>query len=213
MPDASRRRGEATREEIIRAAHDLFASQGYHGTSMRQIAGRAGIALGGVYNHFPTGKEEVFEAVFLQYHPYREVIPAILEAKGDSFEEIVTDGIQRMLTALNNRPEFLNLLFVEVVEFNSVHAHRLFATMLPELNQVVQRVLVANHERLRPIPPLMILRAYLGLFFSYFLTEAIFSEKAPPEFKENAVEHLIDIFLHGVLKDAGASPDLLAEAV
>ena len=47
-------RGERTRAEIIQAAHDLFIQQGYHGTSMRQIAGQAGIALGGLYNHFES---------------------------------------------------------------------------------------------------------------------------------------------------------------
>ncbi len=56
-------RGEQTRGEIIRAAHKLFVQQGYHGTSMRQIAKQAGIALGGLYNHFDS-KQEVFQAEF-----------------------------------------------------------------------------------------------------------------------------------------------------
>ena len=74
MAEQIQRRGEQTRQAIIQAAHDLFLQQGYHGTSMRQIARNAEIALGGLYNHFAS-KEEVFEAVFLEYHPYHEVIP------------------------------------------------------------------------------------------------------------------------------------------
>ena len=45
-------KGEHTRGSIINAAHSLFANQGYAATSMRQIAEEAGLALGGIYNHF-----------------------------------------------------------------------------------------------------------------------------------------------------------------
>ena len=61
-------KGERTRQDILSAAHTLFLEQGYHGTSMRQIAYRAGIALGGIYNHF-AGKEGIFTAVFEANHP------------------------------------------------------------------------------------------------------------------------------------------------
>jgi AcrR family transcriptional regulator len=167
---------------------------------MRQIAKKAVVALGGLYNHFDS-KEDVFWAVYLQYHPYREVLPVLLDAEGDDIEEIVRDAIGRMVAALEKRPDFMNLMFIELVEFKSVHAHELFATMLPQMDLIVQRVIQSNRDRLRPIPPLMLLRGFFGVFFAYYLTEAIFAEKAPPEFRQDAMEHLIDIFLHGVLAD------------
>ena len=92
MSEANFHRGEHTRTEIIRAAHNLFIKQGYHGTSMRQIASQADIALGGLYNHF-EGKEDVFRAVFLEYHPYHEVVPALLAAKGETVEQFVRNGV------------------------------------------------------------------------------------------------------------------------
>ncbi|MCE7861481.1 MAG: TetR/AcrR family transcriptional regulator, partial [Chloroflexi bacterium CFX2] len=55
-------KGEVTRLAIEDAAVELFIEQGYHATSMRQIADRAGLALGGIYNHFAS-KEEIFEAI------------------------------------------------------------------------------------------------------------------------------------------------------
>ena len=45
-------KGERTRTAIIDAAFDLFVRKGYHATSMRQIADEAGLAPGGLYNHF-----------------------------------------------------------------------------------------------------------------------------------------------------------------
>lgn len=194
-------RGETTRRtEIIQAAHDLFVQQGYHGTSMRQIAKKAGIALGGLYNHFKS-KEDVFREVFFEYHPYHDVLPALQSARGDTVEEVVQDGINRIIATLETHPEFMNLVFIEVVEFKSAHMHELFDILQPQMTRIVQRVVLANSERLRPIPALMMVRIYLGLFFAYYLTEIIFAEQAPPEFCENAVDYFIDVFLHGVLKE------------
>lgn len=51
------RRGEAaeeTRRRIVRATFDLHAEQGIAGTTMIQIAERAGVSVGTVYHHFPT---------------------------------------------------------------------------------------------------------------------------------------------------------------
>ncbi|MGC8856852.1 MAG: TetR/AcrR family transcriptional regulator, partial [Anaerolineae bacterium] len=79
MPDQAKdtRKGEITRQTIEDAALTLFLEQGYHATSMRQIAERAGLALGGIYNHF-SSKEEIFEAIIVDRHPYKRVLPALL---------------------------------------------------------------------------------------------------------------------------------------
>ena len=200
MSEQNPRRGEQTRAAIIQAAHDLFVQQGYHGTSMRQIARNAGTALGGLYNHFAS-KEEVFQAVFLEYHPYREVIPAILAAQAETIEQFAQDTIRRMLKAIHGQPEFLNLMFIEVVEFKNIHTQQLFITLLPQLTQILQNVVEVNSERLRPIPAPMLLRVYFGQFFGYFLTEIILAAQAPAEFREGAVDYFVDIFLHGVLRE------------
>ena len=54
MMEESSTKGERTRQEILQSAHQLFLKNGYHGTSMRQIAEGAGIAVGGIYNHFAS---------------------------------------------------------------------------------------------------------------------------------------------------------------
>jgi AcrR family transcriptional regulator len=215
MSEQYLRRGEQTRSEIVHAAHDLFVQQGYHGTSMRQIASQAGIAVGGLYNHFPS-KQEVFKAVFLEYHPYQEVIPALLAASNSSIEQFAHDAIHRMISALNDRPEFLNLMFIEIVEFNSLHVGELFVNLMPMITAIVQNVINVNQSELRPIPPLILMRFYFGLFFSYFITEMLFSKQAPSEFNAGAEGYFIDIFLNGVLRrDNGlanpAGPDIQPE--
>lgn len=45
---------------LLEAGQTLFSSQGYAATSMREIAEKAGLALGGIYNHF-SSKELSFK--------------------------------------------------------------------------------------------------------------------------------------------------------
>ncbi|MBF8283944.1 MAG: hypothetical protein HW378_2859, partial [Anaerolineales bacterium] len=67
-------RGEVTRTKLLEVAHGLFLENGFHGTSMRDIADAAGIAVGGIYNHF-SDKEAIFAAVLDAYHPYHVILP------------------------------------------------------------------------------------------------------------------------------------------
>lgn len=50
------------RDAITRAARESFAERGYHGTSIRDIARRAGLSLSALY-HWHTGKQELLAAL------------------------------------------------------------------------------------------------------------------------------------------------------
>lgn len=51
---APRRPEAASRETLLRAALEAFVEHGYHGTSMREIAQRAGTAVSHAYYYFPS---------------------------------------------------------------------------------------------------------------------------------------------------------------
>jgi AcrR family transcriptional regulator len=205
MPKEKLGEPESKRQEIIRAAYDLFVQQGYHGTSMRQIASEAEIALGGLYNHFKN-KEQVFKEVFLRYHPYHDVIPALLSAEGETVEQVVSNAMHQMIRALGDRPDFMNLMFIEVVEFNSEHIGKLASFLRPYQLEIVERIIELDQGKLRMIPPMMLVRTFFGLFFSYVITEIVFARQAPEEMRENALDTFIDIYLHGILNSSADIP-------
>lgn len=63
-PTATRKRdAKATRDRLVRAALELFTSQGYHGTTTPVIAERAGVAEGTIYRHF-TSKEQLLNEIY-----------------------------------------------------------------------------------------------------------------------------------------------------
>jgi AcrR family transcriptional regulator len=53
---------ESRRREIIAVAEELFATNGYEGTSLQQIADGSGYSVGGIYTFFPS-KDAVYAAV------------------------------------------------------------------------------------------------------------------------------------------------------
>ena len=54
---------EQTREELVTAADKLFTENGFHATSLDQIAAEAGYTKGAVYSNFAS-KEDLFFAVY-----------------------------------------------------------------------------------------------------------------------------------------------------
>src|SRR3954454_5995992 len=56
-------RKAATRERVIAAALEQVAEGGYASASVQAVAGRAGLAVGTLYRHFPS-KAELFAEVF-----------------------------------------------------------------------------------------------------------------------------------------------------
>jgi len=83
VSDKKLTKGQQTSQRILDAAEDLFASQGYEGTSLRQIATQAQIQEPGLYNHF-SSKLALYEAVLHRaLNPMAEALGAHLgEASG-----------------------------------------------------------------------------------------------------------------------------------
>jgi AcrR family transcriptional regulator len=56
-------RAEATRATLVELAGDLFATQGYIQTSMRDVARRAKLTTGAIYGHFRNKADLLVEAI------------------------------------------------------------------------------------------------------------------------------------------------------
>jgi AcrR family transcriptional regulator len=72
-----RERSEATVSELLAAARDRFAHDGYAGTSLDAIAAAAGVTKGALYHHF-SGKRDLFLAVFEEEQ--RRLVGMVAEA-------------------------------------------------------------------------------------------------------------------------------------
>lgn len=71
-------RAEDTRRRIYDAAMELFRQKGFEQTTMRDIAAKAGVALGGAYYYF-SGKEAIVLAFYheMQEGSHQEIVDAL----------------------------------------------------------------------------------------------------------------------------------------
>jgi AcrR family transcriptional regulator len=68
------------RDEILRAAAGLFASDGYASTSMREVAAASGILPGSLYHHFES-KEAIAVELVEEYHG--DLVRVVRESQPD----------------------------------------------------------------------------------------------------------------------------------
>jgi AcrR family transcriptional regulator len=191
-------KGERTSQQIANAAFELFIEQGFHGTSMRQIARRAGIALGGIYNHFES-KEQIFNYVLLEKHPYRQVLDILQSTPGDSVDALAYNAARTMLAELGRRPSFLKLVFIELSEFKGQHVPILFKTIFPQFLPLIERFKASQHN-LRELPSEIVLLSFLGTFFACYLTESLVHPSESVFLDRPIIDYYIDIYLHGILE-------------
>jgi len=105
------------------------------------------------------------------------------------------------MNELRERPDFLNLMFIEFVEFRSEYIPLLYERIFPRGLEVVQGF-VERQNGLRSIPTDVMLRAFLGLIFSLVISQALLVEQIENIGSEGEISHYVDIFLHGVLEEA-----------
>jgi AcrR family transcriptional regulator len=194
-------RGEATRARLVETAYALFLKKGFHGTSLRDIAEEAGVAVGGIYNHFQD-KEEIFAMVLDTYHPYHTLLPAVLAIQAETVESYVRQLGRMIYKSLTDaESQLLPLIFIELVEFQGRHMRALLDRAVPSMWKYIDERFKTLQGRLRPHSVLLIARTFICLIIGMVLTEMVLKD-APvfKSFKTNWLEGAIDIFLHGVME-------------
>src|SRR4051794_12040007 len=92
---ATTAKGEATRDRILDAALDLFRTNGYAETTMRQIADAAGVAVGNAYYYYAS-KDRLILAFYDRNHTDH------LAALGDALDR-TDDFATRLRTVLRTK--------------------------------------------------------------------------------------------------------------
>ncbi len=87
-----------TREAILAASLELFATRGYSATTTEQIARKAGISKGLIFNHFAT-KQDILLAIFDEQ--FERIMPRFL-TEGDD-----RPARDRLLAVIDRWLEFI----------------------------------------------------------------------------------------------------------
>jgi AcrR family transcriptional regulator len=197
------RRPEARPEEILDAALSVFGESGFARAKIDDVARVAGVSKGTVYLYFDS-KESLFREMVRA-----KVVASLAEAEAfvrtfdGSARALLVELIRRMYTRvrrdqmmqlarmvqgeLPHFPELARFYFDEVI----LRARRL-------IEQVLERGVASGEFRpgasgfaARGLSSLLVHTAQVQCFFQRFDPQALTEEQA--------VEGLIDLYLHGVL--------------
>ena len=193
------KKGQISQDRIKEAAFHLFINQGYHGTSMRQIAEAAELTPASIYNHYKN-KEQIFRQVLLAHHPYHQILPILESAKGDDAETMLRDVANRVFKVIRKQKGLLHIMFIELVEFEGKHFGEIFRSMSPRIFAFLGK-LKSNKGQLRKIPETNILLTMIGLVMSQWILEAMFLKNIRLPFSEKHFQDALDIYMHGILAE------------
>ena len=103
-------RAEDTRRKIYEAAMELFREKGFEETTMRDIAAKAGVALGGAYYYF-SSKDAIVLAFYAEMQETSNAV--VLEALGGhkKLKERIRCVLEKRLELLEPNRKFCSALF------------------------------------------------------------------------------------------------------
>jgi AcrR family transcriptional regulator len=109
-PVPPRRDGAATRQRLLRAALELFTTNGFLATTTPEIAARAGVAEGTIYRHF-SGKEELLVSAYRESQGWGLALIKVPE--GDNAlppQDRLLDVAHRLVSAAQSDPAMTRML-------------------------------------------------------------------------------------------------------
>ncbi len=158
-------KGSGTAETIVLAAAKLFASQGYHGTSTREIARIAGVSENTLFRHF-NNKEDLFWSALLWYTKGLKFRRDLQEGLGrcDPPEVILPKLFELLSDTASYRPELVRLIGVAFLELHSkmetyCHEH------LSHMASAISQYLATNMKKgvIHDLDPTMLTASFLML--------------------------------------------------
>src|SRR5690349_8135459 len=103
---------DLTRERLVRAALELFTSQGYHETTTPLIAKKAGVAEGTMYRHF-TGKQHFFNELYRAAARWATKLVREADALKVGPREKLAELARELVAGAAREPAVARLFFVQ----------------------------------------------------------------------------------------------------
>ena len=188
------------RRKIERAAQKLFTRQGFHGTTVREIAHEAGISMGKLYLYYPN-KEDIFIGLIhhmeqkMEALRQKELLPLMQSPDPESLKNLGM-AVGRFVS---ENLDYWRLMYVDVVEFR----HKHFIHSYREIAGGLRNYSAALFQK-APIPFAKGINpgfAYVNLylqFVTYFLVEELFGAKRHLGVSdEEAIEQLVNLYTCG----------------
>jgi AcrR family transcriptional regulator len=197
------------RLQIMEAAKELFARQGFEGTTTREIAERARVNEAIIFRHFPS-KEDLYWAIIDRESELAGWQPALRRqlssAAGD--REIFTGIAEDILTRRAKDSSLSRLLLFSALE-NQERSQRFFQTHVVAYYELIAEYIGRRIQQgtFRAVNPLLAARGFVGMIVYHSLIQEIYGAQRYQDFDVKEVsETLTDIWLGGMQVCNGHNP-------
>jgi TetR/AcrR family transcriptional regulator, cholesterol catabolism regulator len=182
------------RQRILRAAEELFASGGFAGTSVQEIASAAGVNKALLYYYF-ADKQTLYDSLLADG---KAAVTALIEeavASPGTPEERLRRFIRGNCTLLWERSHLLRLFHREMVtnEGPCAGLREHFCHSGELLGGLVREGIAAGH--FRPVRPEFAVRTLFAVMNSFFVMRVFTGEEAE---LEEIIAYVCDAYFHGV---------------
>ncbi len=110
--------GPKRKESILSAAQGLFASKGFHGVSVDEIARAVNVSPAILYRHFDS-KQTLYSAVLEKFSGQRQSYVDTIVNHGTSFEDALAGMTQVYIENIAQNPDILRIELHSLLEGNS----------------------------------------------------------------------------------------------
>ena len=190
---------DSSRTRILKAAQKLFASQGFDGTTTRDLAQAAGVAEGTLFRHFANKKAILIEVAT---QGWVEILTDLLtELSEMGSYKAVAQVMQRRMWNFQKNADLMRVCFMEA-QFHPDLRDRVQSEVIGKMTDVAEAFFQTAMERgiYRPMNPRIVAQVFLGMFaISGFSHNTLMEPNASPQQMKEMAEGLADIFLNGVL--------------
>jgi AcrR family transcriptional regulator len=140
-------KSSARTEKIVEAAARLFARQGYHGTSTREIARMAEVSENTLFRHFGH-KEDIFWSALRSHTVALTLQWDLLDGirGGDAPEAVLPQILELLIHAIHCKPEVLRLMAIACLELHG-QAETLCRDLLSPHYPEISKYLAATFEK------------------------------------------------------------------
>ncbi|MDQ7093155.1 TetR/AcrR family transcriptional regulator [Desulfosporosinus sp. PR] len=190
---------EERRRDILGAALSVFSENGYKGATTAEIARRAGVAEGTIFRHFATKKElltavlepKVIEGLIVLDQEHREGNPK------DFFRCFLKDRLE----LIQENVGLFRLMFAEA-QYHSEVREALFKGILGPGMSVIKPWFDKGVTQgiFKPLPFIPTMRSFIGMIMFYGVFNYVFPGLSPEKTLEEAVDHISELFLHGLVR-------------
>lgn len=129
------RKGEQTRQHMVKTASRLFATQGYAATGLKQILEESGTPRGSLYFHFAGGKDALAEAVIESYTATFQNLIDTAAAQADTTAAAAQHLLGQLATLLEAHPENAGCPVVAIAQETAARSDTLRAAARGALEQ------------------------------------------------------------------------------